>query len=144
MDYGSTASKLLDRLDGVKYHGGNRWMSKCPAHDDRSPSLSIRETHSGVVLIHCFAGCHSGDVLAAVNLRVRDLFPEKLDVDGLRPQKPNHYHAACDALKTMKTEALIVAIVAGDVAKGLPLDAQDAERVALAAERIRNAAEAVA
>jgi len=35
----TTASKLLDRLDGVKPSGESKW---CPAHDDRSPSMAIR------------------------------------------------------------------------------------------------------
>lgn len=144
MDHGTTAHKLLERLDGLRAHGANRWMAKCPAHADRSPSLSIRETHDGVVLIHCFAGCNPGDVLAAIGLRVRDLFPEKINIDGLKPQKPNHYHAARDALKMLKHECLVVAITAEDCAKGLPITPEDAERVAQAATRIRNAAEAVA
>ena len=38
-----TAATILDRLDGVRPTGDGRWIARCPAHDDRSPSLSIRE-----------------------------------------------------------------------------------------------------
>lgn len=51
-------------------------MAKCPAHDDKSPSLSVRETEDGRVLIHCHAGCGASDVLAAIGLTLADLFPE--------------------------------------------------------------------
>jgi len=46
-------------------------MAKCPAHDDGTPSLSIREV-DGKVLLHCHAGCTQGDVIDA--LKVRDLW----------------------------------------------------------------------
>lgn len=51
-----------------------RWIARCPAHDDRNPSLSIAEA-SGKVLVHCFAGCSQADVIEA--LRARGLWPEE-------------------------------------------------------------------
>lgn len=57
---------------------GNRWMARCPAHDDRTPSLSIKE-HNGRIWLHCFAGCAYADVVAA--LRSRGLWwPERARV----------------------------------------------------------------
>jgi putative DNA primase/helicase len=47
---------------------GSEWMAKCPAHDDRHPSLSIRES-SGKPLVHCHAGCKQRDVIAALKAR---------------------------------------------------------------------------
>lgn len=67
---------LLSRLDKVKKRKTGHWMSRCPAHDDRGPSLSIRETDERKVLIHCFAGCTSSDVLAAVGMEYDALFPD--------------------------------------------------------------------
>ena len=32
------------------------WIDRCPAHDDNNPSLSIKETSDGKLLLHCFAG----------------------------------------------------------------------------------------
>jgi hypothetical protein len=50
------------------------WSAKCPAHDDRSPSLSIREGDGGRVLLRCFAGCSVDSILADLKLGRRDLF----------------------------------------------------------------------
>jgi len=52
-----------------------RWTAVCPAHDDRQPSLSIREGRGGRTLLHCFAGCSLRTIVEAVGLRVSDLFP---------------------------------------------------------------------
>ena len=48
------AAPLLERLEGVISTGADRWYARCPAHDDRSPSLSVTDTGDRV-LIHCFA-----------------------------------------------------------------------------------------
>jgi putative DNA primase/helicase len=63
---------LLDRLEGVRPAGPHSWMARCPAHDDRNPSLSVA-LRDGRVLIHCFAGCTPEAVLQAVGLTWRDL-----------------------------------------------------------------------
>jgi hypothetical protein len=73
----SATARLLDRLDGAKPTGEGRWIAKCPAHADRSPSLSIRDVDDRV-LLHCFAGCEVGDVLAALGLGLSDLFDKPL------------------------------------------------------------------
>jgi hypothetical protein len=52
-----TADALLHKLDGVRRTGTDRWIAKCPAHDDRRASLSIRELNDGRALLHDFAGC---------------------------------------------------------------------------------------
>jgi hypothetical protein len=54
---------------------GTGCLAQCPAHEDLSPSLSIREGHDGRVLVHCFGGCDTRDVLRALGLEFRDLFP---------------------------------------------------------------------
>jgi hypothetical protein len=51
------------------------WIGRCPAHQDKSPSLSIREEDNGQILLHCFAGCPTDEVCAALGLTLRDLFP---------------------------------------------------------------------
>ena len=48
-------------------------MTRCPAHEDRSPSLSIREADDRI-LLHCFAGCTPQDIVGALGLELRDLF----------------------------------------------------------------------
>ena len=48
----SAASKLLERLEGVRSTGPGKWQALCPAHADRDPSLSIDETDTGDLLVH--------------------------------------------------------------------------------------------
>ena len=69
-----TAAEVASRLDAGR--SGEGWIAKCPAHDDRNPSLSIREGSNGRALIKCHAGCSTDHVLTALGLTRRDLFPE--------------------------------------------------------------------
>jgi hypothetical protein len=68
--------RVLERLEGVKAHNGY-FMAPCPAHDDRDPSLSVREGEDGRVLLKCFAGCAFEDMVVAMGLEAKDLFPEE-------------------------------------------------------------------
>lgn len=63
---------ILERLQGVRRNGAG-WSAKCPAHEDRKPSLSISEVDDRV-LLHCHAGCSVERVVAALGLEIRDLF----------------------------------------------------------------------
>ena len=49
---------------GGRYNGRNG-IARCPAHDDRHPSLSIAE-RDGKLLLHCFAGCDYHDIVEAL------------------------------------------------------------------------------
>jgi len=44
----------------------NGWMARCPAHDDRDPSLSINHGDRQPVVVKCFAGCTEEEICAAV------------------------------------------------------------------------------
>src|SRR5262245_41395654 len=48
---------------------GDGWIARCPAHDDGKPSLSLRDSHHGKVLVHCHAGCDQMRVIAALRSR---------------------------------------------------------------------------
>jgi len=54
---------------------GKRCVTRCPAHDDKRPSLSVTEGTDGRVLLHCFAGCDLSAIVAAMDLEIHDLFP---------------------------------------------------------------------
>ena len=54
---------------------GKGYIAKCPAHDDRKPSLSIDEGVDGRALVICRAGCALDVVLSAAGLTINDLFP---------------------------------------------------------------------
>jgi len=66
--------RVLARLHGVR-RSGALWIALCPAHSDKSPSLSIGEG-GGKILLHCFAGCSVEAICAAAGIEVRDLFTE--------------------------------------------------------------------
>lgn len=67
--------KVLTRLDKVKSAGIDKWKACCPAHDDKHPSLAISETSGGVILLKCWAGCTTKEIVSAIGLELRDLFP---------------------------------------------------------------------
>jgi putative DNA primase/helicase len=59
-----TAETLAKALGGRK--AGSGWVARCPAHDDRTPSLSLADGHDGRLLVKCWAGCSAHNVLAAL------------------------------------------------------------------------------
>jgi hypothetical protein len=71
-----TIPEFLSLLPSAKKNGVG-WKAKCPAHDDREPSLSINEGTDGRVLLKCFAGCSTDSICVALNVRTSDLFPER-------------------------------------------------------------------
>src|SRR5687768_13298034 len=67
---------FISRLEGVRRTGNGRYVARCPAHADRSPSLSLKATDNGDVLLHCFASCEFGDIIAALGLTAADCFAD--------------------------------------------------------------------
>jgi len=136
-----SAETLLSRLRGVRRTGADRWIARCPAHDDRTPSLSIRELDDGRVLLHCFAGCAAADVLAAVGLEMDALFPERPIGDRRPERRP---FSAEDALRCLEFEATLVYLAAVDIRAGRALSDEDIDRLGLAVSRINAALEVAA
>lgn len=130
---------LLAHLDGVRRTGPGRWIAKCPAHDDNSPSLAVRELGDGRTLAHCFAGCAVDDVVAAVGLTLSNLMPPRAIGDHIpRERKPFN---PSDVLECVALEALIASIAALALARGEPLQDTDHERLLTASARLGAAAE---
>jgi len=77
--------KVLARLPDAR-KSSKGWSACCPAHEDRTPSLSISEGDDGRVLLHCHAGCSAESVCDKAGLSIRDLMPE-------RPVTPGRQHA---------------------------------------------------
>jgi len=68
-----SAAEIAHVLRGKRC--GSGFVAHCPAHEDRTPSLSLRDSRDGVVLVHCHTGCPQSAVIAA--LRERGLWPER-------------------------------------------------------------------
>ena len=128
--------RLLSRLDLVKVVGPGRWIARCPAHQDRSPSLSIRETDDGRILIHDFGGCAALDVVQAVGLHLHDLFAEPLrgPERHRRPPIPGWQRRQLE--DALEIEGVVVAIGHADLAEGKVQSPADRERLALAERRV--------
>ena len=58
------AADIVKSLGGRQ--NGEGYMCRCPAHDDRTPSLSVSEAEDGTVLFYCFAGCSQAEVMDAL------------------------------------------------------------------------------
>ena len=100
-----TAKEIAKALGGRK--AGAVWMARCPAHDDRNPSLAIADANSGKVLVHCHAGCDQRDVIAALQAQG----PVESTGQGPRPIFPKSRSAVTSAnpiaTTTNRTEAAL-------------------------------------
>lgn len=131
--------KLLNGLTKVKRTGRDSWMACCPAHDDKSPSMTITQTAEGMVLLHCFAGCPTEEVLGAIGLTFEDLYPEKAYADHVPPKRMPFNPR--DVLAAVSMESMIVALVADKIARGKEITNETRDRVMLATSRLQTAAE---
>lgn len=130
---------LLDRLEGVK-RSGKGWIARCPAHKDRSASLSVAEGRDGRVLMKCFAGCEALAVVRAIGLELADLFPERVtdtSPEGRAAAREAWRQSGwAAALNVLAREAAIVAIAGTELAAGRSLSHEDRARLGQALERI--------
>ena len=76
--------EIVERLGGEWRRTGG--MCRCPAHDDRTPSLSVR-LGARRLLFHCFAGCETGKVIRALGARGL-LSPERAAGTGETVETP--------------------------------------------------------
>ena len=91
---------IINALDGAKERGG-RYTAKCPAHNDKSPSLMVSERDDGSTSIYCFAGCAAVDVLAALGLSEREAWRPLRDKAGQQWQIQNdHIRRVLAAIKS--------------------------------------------
>ncbi len=139
----SPAYRLLARLAGVRDTGQGRWLAQCPSHADRSPSLSIRETDEGTLLVHCFAGCGAGDVMAAIGLSLAALFVDRPPERGSN-RKGERRIPLRDVVEVVKHEILIVTLVATDIHEHREVDEATFERLCEAVRKINSAMESAA
>lgn len=131
-----SVAALLDRLDGLKQTGPNRWVARCPAHEDKSPSLSIREIDDGRVLIRCFAGCGALDVLDSLGLNWAALFPEGTHQTALPSQSAI---PARDLLVILDHEITVAAFILDDVVTRRSVSPNQLHRLIEASSRVGKA-----
>lgn len=77
--------------------GAGRWKARCASHNDRSPSLSIREGENGHVTLFCRAGCSLDAILSTLHLVTDDLSgppPSKVQAAAIRAAYETRQSAA--------------------------------------------------
>lgn len=139
---------LLDRLQKVRpVNKQGQFEACCPAHNDKNPSLRVKITPEGLVLINCRTGCDPLAVLEAVGLKFSDLFPDgplnapagyrspwwaqqqrhgrDFDAGGVPHPKDRLYH-----------ERMVLHLAKLDRQAGKRLSRQDRERELLAFRRV--------
>jgi len=84
-----TVEDFLEQLRAqgcvVRPCNGGGYIAQCPAHDDRNPSLSVKEGSDGRLLLKCHAGCAFEDILKSV---LGSLQPEECASDDPRVSYP--------------------------------------------------------
>jgi CHC2 zinc finger len=125
---------ILSRLEKVSGNkGGGHYKALCPAHADRSPSLSICEGDDGRVLLHCFSGCSVEAIASSVNLTMVELFC--VDTGSKRPPLvPGVSRRELTA--AIEFEKAILYIAKTDEAKGRCISTNDSQRAQLALQRV--------
>jgi hypothetical protein len=127
--------RMLSLLEGVRRTGQGRSLALCPAHDDRSPSLALRELDDGRVLVHCFAGCDVHSILSRLGITFDELYPPRELAHSIKREK--RPFPPTDILQAITFEALVVAAAASSILKGNPLTDTDRERLFLALSRMQ-------
>ena len=106
-----TPQELARYLGGKKARrAGSGWLSLCPAHNDRTPSLSLGSGDDRV-LVHCLAGCSQEAVLDA--LKERGVYLTRSPLVGRpkpQPRAPAKQPTAKDCPAETERQALALRI----------------------------------
>lgn len=98
-----TAAELASRIGARKL--GRGWCARCPAHEDRRPSLTIGEGRDGRTLLHCWAGCPVENITHALGLSTRDLFEgTSLPLERRLPRR-HHVWSSAEIKRELQLEA---------------------------------------
>jgi putative DNA primase/helicase len=108
------AREIVDSLGGTWRR--SRGMCRCPAHDDRTPSLSV-SLGRRAILFHCFAGCSNNEIIAELGrrgVRARELFdgsgeplPDAPRIESIDRNASRLWRGA-DALRASPAEAYLL------------------------------------
>ena len=128
---------ILSRLEKVKRTGRNNWLACCPAHEDRSPSMTLHASDTGKIVVRCFAGCSFEEIVGAVGLGWEPWFPPKQECD-FAPAIRRPFPAA-DVLEAVSSEAFYVAYMAATMAHGYQLEPRDKALLEQSYDRIMEA-----
>ncbi len=130
---------LLSHFDGVKEIGYGKYVAQCSAHDDRSPSLAISEGDGGRLLLHCWAGCETEDILSARGLTFADVMPERIGSEHSYKPLKSRFDAR-QVLEGISHEVMVICLITEKYAS--IIGDEDEARLMLAATRLNTALDA--
>lgn len=128
-------NKVLNALTNPKPSGQNKWLCKCPSHNDKSPSLAIKEESDGRVLLYCFAGCSTQEIVESIGLSLSDLFPPDDNFDRSRYQS---YAEQRENKERRELDKSIIEIAQNILNSGGKLTDQEQKEFSAAKWRVKN------
>ena len=126
---------VLNRFDGVRETGSGQYSCRCPAHEDKSNSLGMKQGEGDRILLNCFAGCDTKHILDAVGLTWKDILPDNEVTKEIKTSGFNPY----SVLKMIRDEVLIIGLASADIRKGKALNDEDHDRLLKAVGNVRDA-----
>jgi hypothetical protein len=133
---------IVSSLAGVRKTGPSTVMARCPAHADKSPSLSVRRKPDGLVLMHCFAGCSVDSVVGAIGLDLETLMPPKSKEPGAGHSPERRPWLPSDVFSIVRREAGILVLIGCDMHAKRSVSDTDHARLLQAVNTLDRIAEA--
>lgn len=130
----SKIDNLLSRLSKAKRTGKDSYIACCPAHDDKNPSMTIREIEPDKILLHCFAGCSVEEITGSVGLSIGDIMPDSAP-DKIRKPSAVPFNPR-DVLECISSDAHLICLFISDVTKGKEITGAEAHAAYMASCRI--------
>lgn len=121
-----TTEELLGLLQNVR-RTPRGWASRCPGHNDKSPSLSIREGDDQKILLRCFAGCTIDEICSALHIQKRDLFPHQCPerIHAAQRTRQRLEQAKAQARRLDEARADLLREAEGVIAAGSPIPTEE-------------------
>ena len=124
---------LIESITGKAPRKNERgYVARCPAHDDKAESLSIRDGDKGV-LLNCFQGCRFKDICAALEVEPQRLFKDYGDKTTERTQ----YRPSKAERERFEEDTLIVYFYNERKNYGYEQDAEEHKAKLRAEQRLR-------
>lgn len=96
---------ILSYFQEARHRSDDRWMVKCPAHEDDTPSLEVWVRRDRI-LLKCFGGCQASQIVFALGLTLRDLFNHEGEEVKRRMIDVESYHDYRDLDGKLRYQAL--------------------------------------
>jgi uncharacterized ParB-like nuclease family protein len=132
--------EIAERLNAKPTRGKtNAWTACCPAHADRSPSLSLKLATNGNILMYCFAGCSFVEICDSMGIDAGDLFQEKHVSKYDKTNKNKAYISGDAMLELLYKDVGFIEVFASALMRNETPTEKDYAILSAATNRIRDA-----